>query len=238
MRVPIFSTGIVVLSLSQGSSAFIIFCFLVQLLSWGGNRCGWRPPQQAVGPGPAAPVVPPPAPITCGTGTYLWGMQCLSTIGVCRNAPALQKFAHKSKPCGCQAPGAAFDADKTVCDPAPANGKIGCETANTGASSSCIIECDIGYQLVKGNCLPAAVKSCNTNERVATGPRFKGCICLPITTLDGIAGQACPAMTTSDGNGNHGRMICALEANGNPRCTPECAGGFEPYGNTQCAVIV
>ncbi|KAJ7835343.1 hypothetical protein B0H14DRAFT_2590335 [Mycena olivaceomarginata] len=142
---------------------------------------------------------------------------CLGTIGKCTVAPAFQKFAHTSKPCGCQAPGAAFDVAKTVCDPSPVNGRIGCETAQDGASSN--------YQLVKGNCLPAVVKSCPTGERVASGPRNKGCICLPITTPDGPAGQACPAMSSSDGLGNHGRMTCKLLANGDPMCQPECAAG-------------
>ncbi|KAJ7275831.1 hypothetical protein C8J57DRAFT_1505134 [Mycena rebaudengoi] len=91
--------------------------------------------------------------------------------------------------------------------------------------------CHIGFQAVKGTCLLSVLRTCATQERVAVGPRGKGCICLPISTPDGPAGQACPAMSSSDGGGAHRRMICRLQTNGNPECTPECVPGYEAYAD-------
>ncbi|KAF8153567.1 hypothetical protein K438DRAFT_1987532 [Mycena galopus ATCC 62051] len=211
--------------------------FQFQRLPLGMERCRGRPGRPA--------IATSPPPIVCGPGTYLWGNTCKPQVGTCTTAPATQVFAHPEMPCGCQQPGALYDAKKTVCDTPPANAKMYCETATNGRSSECKVQCDPGwkYNPKEAKCIRDNLEGCKPPLELASGPPNKGCLCLkPEDPNVSFKGQKCgevPYNSQEDedaGLDPPGRMVCIIDPKdiSNSLCQAQCTAAYKLQGQAMC----
>jgi len=202
-------------------------CWLWRLFGW----C-----QQSGGQSNAVQTTPP---IVCGTGTFLWNGQCLTTTQKCTAAPNSGTYASTSGPCTCAPPGQSL-AGKTECKPPPANGNFHCETAGpNGGSSSCIIDCVPGYMSTDGvTCIKAKLKANDcAPDLVGTTTIGGPCTCIPVGTAPTVTLHPCQNMiynTAATPPGFHGDIACTPQVGAVATCTPDCDPGYQAFGQGGC----
>ncbi|KAJ7616754.1 hypothetical protein DFH06DRAFT_1238375, partial [Mycena polygramma] len=204
-----------------------VFCAISSLF---GGGCWNRGGGGGGGGGGSAsiPSGPPPIP-PCPSG--FWrpaGGQCTSVVA---NCPAGQiAYALDNRPCGCQAPSAALDLNKQICNTPPPNGTMFCETATNGLSSKCRVTCDpeFKYNAANSRCLRDSLTGCPPPLQVASGPIGEGCRCLPANATS-AQGELCGIVPYNPGEqaaglARPGRMLCLIDS-ANPslsKCTQQC----------------